>query len=389
MANGYQTAAYYFPNWHVDPANERTHGKGWTEWNLLKYATPRFEGHQQPKAPLWGYADEADPAVMAQKIDAAADHGLDCFLFDWYWFENRSFLSRCLEDGFLKAPNTNKMKFALMYANHRYWGNNMPCPASLNVDHPMECVVDEQTFVTATDYCIEHYFGQENYWRVNGGLYFSFYELKTLILSLGGLENCKRVIDGFRERVRKAGLGELHLNAVLFNVQILQGEGVLTSPEEQLHYLGFDSCTSYVWAHHSPFDFPFHPYEKIKAKVLDDCKKYDAEFSIPYYPNATMGWDASPRTCQSDVWGNYGYPYTGILDLSPAQFEDQLQALKEHLSHKPEKDRILTINAWNEWTEGSYLEPDTVNGYGYLEALKKVFGQGEKYENRTVALPSN
>lgn len=69
MANGFQTAAYYFPNWHVDPANERFHGKGWTEWQLMKYATPRFEGHQQPKVPLWGYEDEADPKVMEKKID--------------------------------------------------------------------------------------------------------------------------------------------------------------------------------------------------------------------------------------------------------------------------------------------------------------------------------
>ena len=374
MANGFQTAAYYFPNWHVDPANERFHGKGWTEWQLMKYATPRFEGHQQPKVPLWGYEDEADPKVMEKKIDAAADHGVDCFLFDWYWFEDRSFLSRCLEEGYMKAKNNHRTKFALMYANHKRWGNIHPTLLSNAGNYCMECIVDEPTFAKATDYCIEKYFSHPSYWRVNGGLYFSFYELDTLIKSLGGMENCKRVLENFRERVRKAGLGELHLNAVLFNVKILEGDGVLVSPKEQLDYLSFDSATSYVWAHHSPFDFPKHSFEKIKAKVFEDCRKYDKELTVPYYPNATMGWDASPRTTQSDIWGDYGYPFTGILEISPQQFEQALREMKAYLENRPEKDRILKINAWNEWTEGSYLEPDTVNGYGYLEAIKRVFG---------------
>ena len=64
-----QAAAYYFPNYHVDSRNELQHGTGWTEWELMKCATPRFEGHRQPRIPLWGYGDEADPAVMAVKID--------------------------------------------------------------------------------------------------------------------------------------------------------------------------------------------------------------------------------------------------------------------------------------------------------------------------------
>lgn len=72
----YVVASYYFPNYHVDARNEKVHGDGWTEWELVKAAGPRFEGHRQPKVPAWGYTDEADPADMEQKIDAAADHGL-------------------------------------------------------------------------------------------------------------------------------------------------------------------------------------------------------------------------------------------------------------------------------------------------------------------------
>ena len=84
--------SYYFPNWHVDPRNETIHGKGWTEWRVTHYATPRFEGHKQPKQPLRGYEDEADPAVMERKIADAVSHGIDAFIFDWYYFEDGSFV---------------------------------------------------------------------------------------------------------------------------------------------------------------------------------------------------------------------------------------------------------------------------------------------------------
>jgi Na+/melibiose symporter-like transporter len=72
-----QVAVYYFPNWGPENASE---------WGPVKRAQPRFEGHAQPKVPAWGHQDETDPAVMAQKIDAAADHGVDAFIFCWYYY---------------------------------------------------------------------------------------------------------------------------------------------------------------------------------------------------------------------------------------------------------------------------------------------------------------
>src|SRR5690606_8582271 len=112
-------AAYCFPNYHTDdPRNIQNNGKGWSEWELVKAAQPRFPGHQQPKVPAWGYTDEKDPDAMAQKIAAAADYGVDCFIFDWYMYEDGPYLDKCLNDGFLKAKNVNCIKFGLMWANH-------------------------------------------------------------------------------------------------------------------------------------------------------------------------------------------------------------------------------------------------------------------------------
>lgn len=79
--------AWYFPNWHPTPLNDRWHGKGWTEWECVKHASPKFEGHVQPKVPLWGYEDESDPKVFEKKIQTAHDYGIDGFIFDFYWFK--------------------------------------------------------------------------------------------------------------------------------------------------------------------------------------------------------------------------------------------------------------------------------------------------------------
>src|SRR3989339_184860 len=115
---GYTITAYYWPNYHVDPRNEKWFGPGWTEWEITKYARPRFEGHDQPKVPVWGYEDESDPEVMAKKIDAAAKYGVDVLIFDWYYYNDGPFLKACIDKGFLKAENNHKVKFALMWANH-------------------------------------------------------------------------------------------------------------------------------------------------------------------------------------------------------------------------------------------------------------------------------
>ncbi|MEI8093724.1 MAG: glycoside hydrolase family 99-like domain-containing protein [Spirochaetales bacterium] len=371
-----QIGVYYFPNYHVDPRNEAWHGQGWTEWELVKAATPRFTGHRQPKVPLWGYLDESKPETAAKQINAAADHGIDAFIYDWYFYENGPFLNRALEEGFLKAPNTERLKFSLMWANHD-WINIFPFKRSMNHTTLQSGLVTEATFEKATDYMIAHYFDQPNYWRVQGGLYFSFYELMGIIQGLGGRKETRRILDNFRAKVRKAGLGELHLNAVVWGIQNLPGEKKLENPDEMVKELGFDSVTSYVWVHNVPMEaYPSVEYSSYAQSAIQDWSKFRGQFSVPYFPNVSMGWDSSPRTVQSDVHGNLGYPFTPMLvGNTPNEFQKALAAAKEHVSDSKTPVPVLTINSWNEWTEGSYIEPDTEFGLAYLEAIKTVFGQ--------------
>ncbi len=369
-----QTAAHYFPNYHIEPRNEKRHGRNWTEWELMKCARPRFPGHNQPKVPLWGYEDEADPAVMAKKIDAAADHGIDAFIFDWYWYEG-PFLERCLNEGFLHAANRNRLRFALMWANHD-WRNFHPGgrdTAGYPTDFPWSTTRD--TVGIVWNHIIEHYFTQPNYWRVNGLPYFSIYAMNRFILQMGGVEACADVFALFREKAKTAGLPGVHLNGIWFDILDSHPACSACPQSEWVTRLGLNSYTSSTWAYTGKvwFDgsFPRVDYRKSADEYLEIARKAQSTLPAPYYPVVTVGWDSSPRCIQSETYEACGYPWMPVMEATPDDFAYAVRCTLENLSGRPEGERIFLLNAWNEWTEGSYLEPDTRFGTAFLEQLKR------------------
>ena len=379
MSKDTQIAVYYFPNYHPDARNALTHGPGWMEWELVKQARPRFPGHRQPRVPLWGYSDESEPAVMTQKIAAAADHGIDAFIYDWYWYNDGPFLERGLEQGFLGAPNNDRLKFAIMWANHA-WIDIHPARYRECKDGAHTTLypgaITRQTFETAMKHVIAHYFKHPSYWTVEGKPYFSFYDLPELVRSLDGFEGLRDALAWLRAEAKAAGIPGLNLNQVFWNQGILPGEQALRNPNETLTGLGFDSITSYVWIHHVPLvTFPEVDFEHVWREYLKFWEATSRDIRLPYYPNASMGWDSSPRTVQSEAFGNVGYPFTpSLAGNTPRRFKEALEAIKARLdASRSTGPKILTVNSWNEWTEGSYLEPDTTYGMGYLEAIRDVF----------------
>jgi hypothetical protein len=368
-----ELAVYYFPNFHRDPRTELLHGPGWTEWELVRRATPRFAGHRQPKTPLWGYEDEADPAVFARKLDVAADHGVDVFLFDWYWYDG-PFLNRALDEGYLGAGNTDRVRFALMWANHD-WVDIFPAKANQPPRLLFPGAVDRATFDRVTEHVVEHYFTHPAYWTLAGRPYFSVYELSRLIDGLGGIVQTADALDAFRQRCRRAGLPGLHLNAVVWGIRLLPGETSVANPATLVGDLGFDSVTSYVWIHHVPLPtFPSSDYAEVADAAACHWEQAAREFPVPYHPNVTVGWDSSPRTERGTVFRNVGYPFMPILEgNSPQAFRTALARARDFAAANGRRPAVVTVNAWNEWTEGSYLEPDTNHGMAYLEAIRSVF----------------
>jgi len=171
----------------------------------------------------------------------------------------------------------------------------------------------------------------------------------------------------------------LHLNGVVWGFQVLPGELKLANPAEVAAALGLASVTSYAWVHHYDLNaggFPRGDYAAAARANIVAWEKYRGMFPIPYYPNVSMGWDPSPRTVQTSPYGNRGYPWTSVLEgNTPEAFAEALGHAKEFVSRQSQRaPQMITLNAWNEWTEGSYLLPDKVSGTAYLEKIRASFG---------------
>ncbi len=373
----YEVGVYYFPGYHDEPLVSRWHGLKWSEWKLLAAAKPRFHGHQQPKVPLWGELDEALPAVMKKKTDVAATYGINHFIFDWYYYASGPFLNRPLDEGYLGMRSAPKVKFALMWANHD-WLNIQPARLDGNNPVMLSGAVNRRQFDVIADHLIERYFSSPHYWLVEGKPYFSFYDLPLLLQGLGGVRETARALESFRRKAERAGLKGLHLNLVHWQNKIVGSDGDVSDPVKTIQSLGFDGLASYVWIHHFPeklHTFPATTFRKVRDVNVKYWQETSRKFSIPYFPNVSMGWDASPRCIQTDAFENRAYPFMStIRDNTPANFRRALELAKRHVDSHALPTPHLSINSWNEWTEGSYLEPDQVNKYAYLEAVRDVFG---------------
>ena len=352
----YYVAAYVWPSCHHD---ERFGNMLWPdgtgEWEIIKKGTPRYEGHYQPKRPLWGYGLDDDPEVMEKWIDAATDHGVNVFIFDWYWFDEGPFLESALNNGFLKAENNEEMQFYLMWANHdvkrNYWNVHK---FTDDTSILWEGAVDLDNFKIIVDRVINKYFKQPNYFKIQGKPVFSVFSIQNLIISFGGIQETKAAIDYFREETRKAGFPGLHIQLI--------GHGAPNGEQiANIESLGASSITKYNWGGPHRED-----YIQWGAESMERRSQWDSMLSIPYFPNASIGWDDSPR------FPHKGKEHTVHYNKSPESFTAFLREAKAYCDNHPDQPKLITIFSWNEWIEGGYLLPDMKYDFAYLEAVKKV-----------------
>lgn len=356
LSDNYNVAAYIWPsNHHDERFGDMLWPEGTGEWEVIKKGNPRFEGHYQPKVPLWGYGLDDDPAVMEKWIDAATDHGVNVFIFDWYWFDDGPFLESSLNNGFLKAKNNEKMDFYLMWANHdvkkNYWNvHKYPDDTSQLWDG----AVDLKNFKIIVDRVINQYFKKPNYFKIDGNPVFSIFSRDNLIEGLGSIDEAKKALNYFRDETKKAGFPDLH-------IQLTIGGFPNKHSLEQIETLGVNSVTQYNWGGPHPED-----YIQWGVEAFEKMHQWDAILAIPYFPNASIGWDDTPR-----------FPHKGKEDVvhynnSPESFAAFLQKAKDYCDLRPEEPNLITIFSWNEWVEGSYLLPDMKYGFGHLDAVKRV-----------------
>ena len=365
--------AFVWPSCHDDSlAHKWLWEEGIGEWEVIKKGNPRFPGHYQPRQPLWGYEMDNDPKVVEKWIDTALKYGINTFIYDWYWYTTEDgysgpYLESALNDGFLKARNHAKMNFYIMWANHdvvynywnyHKWGDNRDLLFSPDVDW------DSLKKVTAR--IISQYFSQPEYVKIDGCPVLGLFSVDNFIRGFGSMEQAAKAVAYMREEVVKAGFPGLHL-------QQIQGGGSLMSEErvrqmqQVIDALGIDSEALYNMGGFDP-DYLVHGHNGIAIR-----EQMDEKFDIPVFPCVSIGWDDTPR-----------FPAKGADDVTrfnytPQAFATFLSKARKYMEDHPEQPRFMMINAWNEWVEGSYLLPDRLNGFGYLEAVRDVLDG--KYDN--------
>ena len=372
--------AIYFPSWHPDRHYEKWYGKGFSEWELVKSTKPLFEGHYQPRRPLWGYFDESDPEMMARQIDAAADSGITGFLFDWYWYSGEQFLEKPLDEAFLNAPNRNRLKFALMWANHN-WGM---WPALDDDEHQamngnvnqssnlyLKITHSEEDLRNVIDFCSEKYFSCDNYWKIDGKPVFSFFSSTKIFENLAPAD----VVRIMNEQARKNGFPGIYL---LMNIgcnndnKYFCGWGRVPLLREA----GFDAVFAYNIVapanyYELPQERPVFDYSGL-MESQEYCWGKIEEGGLPHFPSVTLGLDVTPRWSRN-VKFPMDYVALGYCpictDITPERFGTVLEkALAK-------KAPAVIINAWNEWTEGMALIPDEKYGSGYLDTIREITGK--------------
>ena len=229
--------------------------------------------------------------------------------------------------------------------------------------------VDRDEFEKICHRFIGKYFSQPNYYTIDDKPVFMIYSLKDLINGLGGVNETIDALNWFKKEVKKAGYKGLELQYSLRRDGqrdlIINGK-VVGVEKKLIDKLGFNSLTHYVYAHMTGIDRDYQ-------EVLTDAEKIwnwvSDNYEATYYPQVSVGWDASPRA----------YNFVGGItkNSNPKNFETALRKAKDFLDKRPDQKPLITINSWNEWTETSYIMPCNMHGYGYLEAIKRVFVESE------------
>jgi hypothetical protein len=353
-------AAYVYPGWHPTPERDLSFHPGFTEWELVRACGPRFEGHAQPKVPLLGEYDDRDPLEVARRLSLALEHGIDTFVYGFFWCRGKRVFQDALDLGFLGCELGRKTPFALM------WANRMPrrvLPvrrADLPViEHDRLVRSDVDDFVALVTYLDQNYFARDNYLRLDGRSYFSIFDTSFFLRELG-LDAARDAIRRAREVLHSRGARALHLAA------IEPGRDVIG----HLREVGFDSVTHYVslpeW--NGPF---LQDYATMAAARAESWSEIAQAAGLPYMPSVSPGWDASPRGADFGLARPNKYPWSPVVvGEDPKLFRAALERALRFAVEQGPRDGVVFLASLNEWSEGHTLEPDTRFGLGWLEAVR-------------------
>ena len=343
---------FYLPQFHTFKENDEWWGKGFMEWTNTKKAYPRYLHHYQPREPHndIGYYTLDNAETIRKQVALAKEHGIYGFCFYYYWFSGKRLMEKPL-DIFLQNKDID-MNFCICWANEnwtRTWDgaeHNILIKQDYSEKDKVEFVKD----------CLK-YIQDDRYIKVNG-------KPVILVYNPEQIEDRNNVFNSWREEFRKAGVGEV----LIWICQIRGGTSYTLKLEDivdgEVEFPPHMSRIKEICL--TPFKFkkevmPRYFFDYSEASKGYANKTYKTK--LPVYKTIALDWDNSAR--KKDNWVHY-------INYSLKGFYEWTKGVRKYTNKAQLDDKIFFINAWNEWAEGTYLEPDKLTGYANINTFSKA-----------------
>lgn len=372
--------AFYLPQFHPIPENDKWWGKGFTEWTNVAKAKPLFKGHYQPRIPAdLGFYDLRLPEVREQQAEMAREAGIEGFCYWHYWFSHDK---KLLERPFQEVLQSGKpdFPFCLGWANHNWTNKSWDVGTRKQKEMTlMEMVYNEDEY-RKHFYDVLSAFKDSRYISVDEKPLF-------LIWSPNDIPSAHTFIQLWQQLAHENGLKGIHFVGIqqnIVNTDIHIKDLLLKRIPNQASMLykrvldqGFDAVNSRGYNRadlccRTLWDilfrtlairlFKYFPISKCNQRKINR-KLYTKEDTLEnIYPTIMPNWDRSPRS------GKKARIYT---NSTPEIFAEQVEIALDLVKDKQPEHQIIFLMSWNEWAEGNYMEPDLKFGHGFLDALRK------------------
>lgn len=318
--------AFYLPAFYPFEENNIFWGEGFTEWDNVKRGSPFYDGHIQPNIPV-NTGEFDNPQFLIDQMNLAKANSISAFCIYSYWFSGKRVMTRAFD--YLSSMDETPIDFCIAWANEnwtRRW-DGLEDEILIQQNHD---TVNDANFIDDHFPILNH----PNYLRING-------KIVLLIYRPNLMKDPKQTIDNMRERARQLGLGELNMVMVQFfnerDPRLFGFDAAVQFPpnlKKHLHYsLGaYDDFTGVI------YDY---------SEVMNLCITSEADFVE--YQGVMPGWDNTPRK-RRNAHIYHGETEEKFRSWMISAWEKMLQNIPE------EDDKVLFINAWNEWGEGAHLE---------------------------------
>ncbi len=353
---GYQpevkALAFYLPQFHTFKENDQWWGKGFTEWTNTKKSVPRYDGHYQPREPHddIGYYTLDNAETIRKQVTLAKQHGIYGFCFYYYWFSGKRLMEKPV-DILLKNKDIN-FPFCLCWANENWTRTWDGLNKNILIEQKYQAN-DPENFILS----LKKYIEDPRYIKVDG-------KPVILIYAPDSIPDYETTVYRWRETARNCGIGEILIWSKnnIFDHEFKNSSFVDAEFDFAPTGCSFSDAIIEQSSEREVFNY---------EKAVDNCYKnklYYSHYPVkPFYYSCTMGWDNSARRQKG---------YCVLSEYSPQKFYEWLRLIIEETKRRFSPDqRFIFINAWNEWAEGVYLEPDKKYGYTNINtAAKAIYG---------------